>query len=344
MSTPPTPIHPAPNEEVRDLPSEKIPDSTLADIDLNPDLYSEEEEDNDNIEIDQQEVEDENIAIDSHTQQQQPDFQTHEQKNGYPIHLNNSRLNRLRQPDLVEESESEMEDVDLYKFQQITLPFEEAFQLFQIDFNSIEYSPISQQQQSKLINYIDEHLLQIQRNFIKSQVENIQTYSFIQLIKDLSELISIIWISISKKNTLFGQMDYYIKILGDLEDQLNHYQHIFNANFSIDSIRIDLNKLVTFFKFFQKIDLQLSLIIDGYETNTNTITKASNTELIRLYPIISRLRILIISRIEDLRIKLNKVRNETTNKQIISDSQNLLNLFEVEISRLFEGVLDRASL
>lgn len=328
MSTPPTPIHPAPNEEVRNFPNEKIPDSTLADIDLNPDLYDEDDDDQD-------------MDNDTPTNNQSNDELPVNNTNG--IAPRNPLLDTLKQSEMVDDSESEMEEVDLYKFQQITLPFQEAYELFTIEFNSIEPSPISQQQQSKFVNYIDDHLLRIQRKFIKSQTEDTPTYSFIQLINELSEVINIIWVSISKKNPLFGQMDYYIKILGDIEDYLSHYKRLFNDEFTVDSVKIDLTKLVTFFKFFQKVDLQISMLIDGYDTNSKTITKANSTQLIRLYPIITRLRILIIEKMEDLRFRLNNARVQTHNKQVSNDSQNLLNLFEVEISRLFEGILDRAS-
>ncbi|RLV94962.1 Uncharacterized protein JA1_001416 [Spathaspora sp. JA1] len=343
-STPPTPVHPGPNEEVRNLPDEIIPQSTLADLDLNPDLYGDSHTPTPIPETSKLfQAPRPNTVSPSHPRHSQhhevsPAEQLHFQQQ---YNHENSRIPHVPSSTSIEDSETDMEEVDLYKFQQITLPFDEAFQLFKLDFESIEYQQaISHQQQSKFVNYIDDQLLQIQRKFIKSQSEENKTYSFVQLIQDLSEVINIIWVSICQKNALFGQMDYYIKILGDLEDYLEHYHDIFDQQFTPYNVKISISKLVAFFKFFQKLDLQLSVLIDGFTTNsTNQITKASNTELIRLYPIVSRLRILIISKVEDLRIKLNN-NMTSTNRQ---DSQNLLNLFELEISRLFEGVLERSS-
>ncbi|EGW31765.1 uncharacterized protein SPAPADRAFT_62360 [Spathaspora passalidarum NRRL Y-27907] len=338
-STPPTPVHPGPNEEVRTLPDETIPQSTLADIDLNPDLYDDSQTPTPSVDISKPVPSSSNAVGPSpsahpHHHEVTPTQQLHQHQH------QNSHIPHVSSTTSMDDSETDMEEVDLFKFQQITLPFDEAYQLFKLDFESIEqHEPISHQQQSKFVNYIDEQLLQIQRKFIKSQAETNETYSFGQLIQELTDVINIIWVSVCQKNTLFGQMDYYIKILGDLEDYLEHYRNIFDSDLTQYNVKIDVSKMVAFFKFFQKLDLQLSLLMDGFTANTNQTTKASNTELIRLYPIISRLRILIISRVENLRTKLNK--NVTsTNRQ---DSQNLLNLFELEISRLFEGILERSS-
>ena len=89
-------------------------------------------------------------------------------------------------------------------------------QEFQNTLTNLGQSQITSAQQSKLINYIDETLLQIQRKFIKQQTELEINYSLIQLLQELSTVISVIWVSIQQKLVLYGQIEYYIKILGDL--------------------------------------------------------------------------------------------------------------------------------
>lgn len=63
------------------------------------------------------------------------------------------------------------------------------------------------------------------------------------------------------------------------------------------------------------------------------------TELTRLLPIVTRLRIAIISKIDGLRMRLKK--NQENNNDNDATS-NILTIFELEISRLFEGILERS--
>lgn len=69
------------------------------------------------------------------------------------------------------------------------------------------------------------------------------------------------------------------------------------------------------------------------------LIKMNVTELTRLLPIVTRLRIAIISKIDGLRMRLKK--NQENNNDNDATS-NILTIFELEISRLFEGILERS--
>ncbi|CAI5758165.1 unnamed protein product [Candida verbasci] len=279
VDLPPTPLHPAPNEEINNqLPQGKLQSSN---IDLNPDLYDEEEEktpDNDKIETDNS-----NILLD-------------------------------------QLSETELEDVNI-NLNQVTLSFDQAYESLKINFYNNKSQSLSESQQSKFINYLDEELLKVQRNFIKQQSGE-STNSLIDLISDLNPILELLFVSISPNANLFAQVSYYIKILGDFEDFINHYNVLFEYN--------NISQIAEFFKFIQNLDLSICLLIDGYENiNNHKVQKFNMTELTRLFPIVSRIRILIIEKVDNQRR-----RNRKPNEMID-------NLLELEISRIFEGILTR---
>lgn len=333
ISSPPTPIHPAPNEEL----TNGVPTNTLladSNIDLNPDLYEEEEMDIEEAKSNiVDEIPPENLTSNDPALQPQSGNASNDDINGATTN-----------------ADSDLEDVEINQLHQITLPFNESYQLlkqeFQNTLTNLGQSQITSAQQSKLINYIDETLLQIQRKFIKQQTELEINYSLIQLLQELSTVISVIWVSIQQKLVLYGQIEYYIKILGDLEDYVNNYKTLFNETWSKNNnLHINMQNLVIFFKFWQKIDLQLSFLIDGYNIVLNNdnqqtkLIKMNVTELTRLLPIVTRLRIAIISKIDGLRMRLKK--NQENNNDNDATS-NILTIFELEISRLFEGILERS--
>lgn len=333
ISSPPTPIHPAPNEEL----TNGVPTNTLladSNIDLNPDLYEEEEMDIEETKSNiVDEISPENLTSNDPALQPQSGNASNDDINGATTN-----------------ADSDLEDVEINQLHQITLPFNESYQLlkqeFQNTLTNLGQSQITSAQQSKLINYIDETLLQIQRKFIKQQTELEINYSLIQLLQELSTVISVIWVSIQQKLVLYGQIEYYIKILGDLEDYVNNYKTLFNETWSKNNnLHINMQNLVIFFKFWQKIDLQLSFLIDGYNIVLNNgnqqtkLIKMNVTELTRLLPIVTRLRIAIISKIDGLRMRLKK--NQENNNDNDATS-NILTIFELEISRLFEGILERS--
>lgn len=303
MSLPPTPIHPAPNEEVKvELPTEKFDD---ADFDLNPDLYDEDDLEvkgdtnrNDNangVGIGNGNGNGHSNGIDNETVQ--------ENGNDYEAHPVND-------DDIIDDSNSYL--------QSVTTPFDEAYDASLKEFTS----PIllSELQISKLINYLDDNLLQVRRKYIKTHIEGESQYSLLELFHDLSLLVDIMWKPILNRNTLCGQPDYFIRILNDCEDYLNYYEI-----FTIDNINSFIHQ---FFAFWQSLDLKISLLIDGY-TSFQGVQKLNQTHLIRLLPIVTRLRIMIITKLETFKITLTQ------------ENHRIRNILEVEIGRLFEGILDR---
>lgn len=234
ISSPPTPIHPAPNEEL----TNGVPTNTLladSNIDLNPDLYEEEEMDIEEAKSNiVDEIPPENLTSNDPALQPQTG-------NAFNDNINDATTN----------ADSDLEDVEINQLHQITLPFNESYQLlkqeFQNTLTNLGQSQITSAQQSKLINYIDETLLQIQRKFIKQQTELEINYSLIQLLQELSTVISVIWVSIQQKLVLYGQIEYYIKILGDLEDYVNNYKTLFNETWSKNNnLHINMQNLVIF--------------------------------------------------------------------------------------------------
>lgn len=231
-------------------------------------------------------------------------------------------------------SSDELIDVDtMMQIDLWTLPFESAYEVRKKQFSNHSDQPaVSEWQQSKFINYIDGELLQVQRNFIKNQADSEEVYPLGQLLEDVSKILDLIWYLINSNNRLYGQDEYLIKITGDLEDWIAYYSLdvIDGTNVAIEA---DLFK---FFNFFQSLDTKLSFLIDGFKVGETQI-KMSSTEIIRLMPIITRLRLEIVSKLDPSRARLTHL------KALGKAGANaLLNKLDVEIGRLFEGVLERS--
>ena len=310
METPPTPEHVRADEEV-EVPSGPI----SLDLDLNPDL-EDGDENNEN-------------PFTKNTPQETPLNTPANTRNETPAEDDGDRQ--------ISENHSENDienniDICQSRFSILlwTLPFDEAFSLLKKQFSeSAKHGPISLSQQSKFINYIDGELLQIQRKFIKNQSELAITYSVSDLIADLSPVIDLIWFLLQDHESLFGQDEYYIKILGDLDDWMTYY--------TFPNLESRLAEATAFsvklFDFIQKIDTQVSFLIDGYDAQ-GEFTKMSATALVRLSPIVMRLRLTIVEKFDISRAKLSSSRDMAANDE-------LLNILDVEIGRLFEGILER---
>lgn len=212
-----------------------------------------------------------------------------------------------------------------------TLPFDDAYQnLRKHSTNDNSQPAVTESQQSKFINYVDGELLQLQRRFIKNQTETVEIYLLAQLLQDLAKILDLLWYLINTSNRLYGQDEYFIKITGDLEDWMAYYLlDIKGADQKAEG------ELFQFFSFFQSLDTRLSFLIDGYHAGL-ALTKMSATEVVRLVPIISRLRFEIVSKFDLLRAKL-------THQKALGnlEADVFLNKLDVEIGRLFEGVLER---
>mmetsp|Transcript_9339 Transcript_9339/g.11636 ORF Transcript_9339/g.11636 Transcript_9339/m.11636 type:complete len:306 (+) Transcript_9339:57-974(+) len=304
MDSPPTPLHPAANEEVNVIPEGALPSGTIANLDLNPDLYDEDTDQNDTG--------------------------------------NDDKANK---DDVIMKNEiDDYDDGQSYELEALTSSFDKQYELLQVEFEkSTNHNQIATYQQSKLINYVDEQLLAIQRKFIKNQADTNELYSFFQLINELSKVFDLVWYSINTRSGLFGQQDYLIKLMDDMEDYVAHYR-LFEDTDDFGTLEL---QLLDYFTFFQVMDLRISFLIDGFSMESNRVEKLNNTQIVRLSPVASRLRILIISKLDPLRMKLS-------NDELASDShgkiesekrkthrRRLQNVIEGELGKVFEGILDR---
>ena len=306
--SPPSPTHPAPNEEIKpnSLPTTKLQNE---DLDLNPELYddNDDDDDDDDMTIEQTPTTNEQLPITNNPQQEETNY------NSLMADLSDLHV---------------FYNVDLQNIRQITLPFDEEYQLLKSNVNTTTttttHNRLSSQQQSKFISYIDDQLLQIQRKFIKQQSTEDSIYPFTLLIKDLDSVFDILWVSITQNSPpSFGQEEYYIKILGDLEDYVAHYTPIFDTKWRINSHNqrvlyvVDFNQIVTICKFLLKVDLQLSFLKTDFAV-------FNLTQLVRLKMIIERLRLQIMPSFE-----------------IVAQVPKYRDVLEVEASRIFEGILER---
>ncbi|EGV66455.1 hypothetical protein PSN45_002944 [Yamadazyma tenuis] len=243
LNAPTTPTHPAANEEIRYLPEGQL------DIDLNPDLDDDDDDDqvmdSNHMDVEGGFIKDQSIDQ-THQLSQHHDIEPDTQPRGSP------------KPNL------------LIDFRGITPTFEESYEATRLHFTAHE--EITGPQQSKLINYLDEQLLKIQRVFIKTQSGEINS-TIGSIIEPLYTNAKLVWLSISPGS--HGNVEYFIKILNDLEDYVSFY------NLNIGDRR-------EFFEFLQFLDVKLSYLHD--------VGLFSSTGLIRVVSIISRLRIVIIDK------------------------------------------------
>lgn len=281
MQSPPTPLHPAGDVEINDLPSVSSP---APDLELNPDLYDDDEDDT-------------------------------------PF----TSQDASKSPMEVEEETSEA-PINLW-----TIPFDDAYKLLKVQFAKNSAQPkITEAQQSKFINYLDLEILQVQRRFIKNQSDTVEVYSLTQLLQDVASILDLIWYLVNSNNRLYGQEEYYIRIIGDLEDWVAYYV------FPTFEVSTTTGPLIHLFNFFQSLDTRMAFLIDGYQVG-NAHLKLSATELIRLAPIVTRLRMEIVQKLDPTRARLTHAKAEGS-----EEANDLLNVLDVEIGRLFEGILERS--
>lgn len=213
-------------------------------------------------------------------------------------------------------SDSDLEDVptDISTY---TIAFDTALQLVRLDFAAC-LTNTTEAQQSNLINYLDQQYLQVQRRFIKniSDFDHRREYLVFDLVLDVDRLVRVVWVSVSKHNKLFGQEQFLIRVLTDLEEYLPHYLFTSEAPSNAELLRL--------FSFFQLLDVRLSFLIDGYELDYG-VQRIHGTEKVRLLGITMRLRVVVVDKLEGLR----------------RATPSLLDLLDVEVGRLFEGLLER---
>lgn len=122
--------------------------------------------------------------------------------------------------------------------------------------NNKSIQKLNDLQEQKLIEYIDENLLNIQRGFVKflsSKEENNENlkegYQFSQLMLRIDEIIEFIWYTITQ---IKGIPIIY---------HLNIFNNEYNNNQLINSFKIDENELDKIIKMNNKLDLNSNLIM-----------------------------------------------------------------------------------
>lgn len=189
-------------------------------------------------------------------------------------------------------------------------------------------------QESQFIMDMDARVLAVQRRFIKQQAGEV-TCTLFDLIGDLDPILDTLWKSITNRNRLFCQLDYLMKILGDYEDYLTHWREPFGEINPSKSLPSQLYlHLVKYFVFLQRLDVILSVLTDGYQAQRSK-QKLRGTELVRLMPIITRIRVIVAAQLGSVVDKLEFSVDDTyvTLRQVL----------DIELTRVFEGMLDRAN-
>ncbi|AOA63196.1 TFIIH complex subunit [Komagataella phaffii CBS 7435] len=207
---------------------------------------------------------------------------------------------------------------------------------------------LSLTQQSRFISFVDDKLLQIQRNFIKYLSEEDSTYTLSQLIRQINETISILWYSIFRveqipvvfhsailgRNStslnhassvdLFGQPHYFIRIIGDLIDYVEKFPLS-----SVDELR-ELLALVA------KLDNVVIVLVDQDTVSTPSAKKdfIDKTEKVRLLSLATRFKLLLLSKYEELK----------TVRHPITAEFNIWPEYDQLVGQVYEGIIDRTSI
>lgn len=307
METPKTPLHPRGDEEIREIPQAYLPEGTIADLNLNPGLYDDDSgESNSEGEYKKPQVGDGNQT-----------------------------------ENLITTSKEGIDKEDYYEIEPLTCSFQKEIETLTEEVSTRADQVKEDFQKSRLINYIDERFLVIQRNYKRSRSSVTELYSLLTLLSDLSKLVDIIWHSINTYSGLFGQDDCLIRILGDLEDYVYPYS-MFEDLSDLDALK---RQLQHYFQFFQRLDTILSLLIDGVPQKYHgPRLKLYATQVVRINSIMGRLRPLVISKVTSLKNQLSyesHIYAQKGEKESFRKVQNLLNTLDVEIGKVFEGILDR---
>lgn len=312
IRTPRTPLHPAPNEEVSQLPNAPMADE----MDLNPELYD-----------------DEDVAVGigrGNTIVIEEEVRPNGENSQLVQEQGQEQVNEI-----MSDEESEMEEVDVTNKVDIILltpDFDEYMSKLNIAFDANKEAQLSASQQSNLVMYLDDSILKVHRKFIKSQVNEEMTYPINDLIGDLTSTLDVLWLSVNSRNKLIFQGEYLIKVLGDMLDFIENYRSLIDPHkqHTFQSLTADLEKI---FQFFQALDARIAFLMDGYSIEGSLLQKLSGTQVIRVVPIATRLRMAVISKMELVRHQL---------VSLPPDQQAISNLIDIEVSKLFEGILDRS--
>lgn len=180
---------------------------------------------------------------------------------------------------------------------------------------------LTEPQQRRLLNYLDDELLKIQHGYVLRQSPGQGYDTLTALLVDLDKVIDVIWYSISASQPseipstpnssvsnlstfrLFGQSHYLLSIADSLTEFVAGYPPE-----PVPTIRI-----------FQKLDQVFARLLDSQQTAGPSSNKKglTQTERIRLESIAERARIVVMELFEDVKG------------------------YELEVSKVYELSLDR---
>ncbi|KAK9446684.1 uncharacterized protein V1518DRAFT_132734 [Limtongia smithiae] len=144
---------------------------------------------------------------------------------------------------------------------------------------------LSDEQQSRLVNYLDEQLLHVARRFVRrcsavgegSVESSLMTVD--SLIDDLTRLIDLIWYSVSGTSTPFLQEQYLLHIADDLIDYI---------------LRLPIDSPDKVFAVLAKLDKIFYKLVVG---DVPSGKRMSNTERARLESIAERTRVDVVEKL-----------------------------------------------
>lgn len=314
MSAPPSPTHPPPFDISVNLDDNEGRRNTLEELELNPSLQE---------------------SSEGEVTKEQP-VQVHDngdEMSNFDYENKNDTENSL--------NKAISDEIPNMGF---TPTFEEAYESVERKVNQPEVHKLSESSRSNLVNDIDEQYLQVQRKFVKNQAADEETYSLYQLVDDLSLIFDLIWCSVNRKNGLFGQEEYTIKLVLDLEEFLSRYE-LFEVH---SSLAVLYTKLLRFFSFLQSLDARISFLVDGFtKEGSSRIQRMNRTQIVRISTIVARLRNLIVYKMDNLHLFLRREqgifqsRNDDDKEADYGILLKIRDSLEVEVSRLFEGLLER---
>ncbi|AGO12041.1 AaceriADR380Wp [[Ashbya] aceris (nom. inval.)] len=305
-STPRTPEHAGPDQDIHMKEVKRIPEQEMLDLELNPDLES---DGGDEGEVGQEE----------------------EDSKGHTAGTQSSKRT-------LDDSIDEVFDhsADFQPRINVHSPFASTEQLSQAGQRPTQSRRrLSSSQQSKFVSYCDEQLMYVQRKMVQNRGLNVnQGYaSLVDLILDLKKLVDFIWFSIDgcsntevllgqgierrvaedyegTQNTNFGQSYYLIRISDDFLDYMDKFSL---EELDDESRRSTLSRL---FKMLLILDKIFARLIDGAVPGQY---KLSGTDKVRLSGIAERTRVKVPNMLERAHIRgyhyeVTKIYEETLDR------------------------------
>lgn len=178
------------------------------------------------------------------------------------------------------------------------------------DRQHIVHRDLSESQQERLKEYLDEQLMHINRKFIKRHNDedvNVEKYlSLKELLIDFNRTLDVLWYSIASTEQSFGQSFYLLRMADDL---ITYFEGFYDR-----SIGWAIDGLTT----CQKLDMMFTKLLDSKQFTP--------TDKVRLQSIAQRTRV-------------------STTRMIVDSTENTdqQDLYDELLAKVYEGVLDHTA-